>query len=76
MKCYLHLGDDTLDRAKEYHTIAIACSAYRRQAEALALHGQCLTAALHIAPSRDQLQEYPDYTLTLNERGILVRSRA
>lgn len=44
-------------------------------ARELARYGQSIEASIHIADNRDELDEYPDYVLSLGSRGGLVKER-
>jgi len=73
---YLRIGDDTLDEALRFAQKVDAVSEYRRVAKELAQYGQAIDASLHIAPSRAEVVEYPDFVLSLNESGRVVTEQA
>lgn len=69
MRYFLRIGDDSLDDAKPYPTKRGAVDAYRAVAEELARYGQSIEASLHIAPNRGEINEYPDFVMSLGPRG-------
>jgi hypothetical protein len=73
---YLRIGDDTLEEALRFAQKVDAVSEYRRVAKELAQYGQAIDASLHIAPSRAEVVEYPDFVLSLNESGRVVTEQA
>jgi len=73
---YLRIGDDTLEEALRFAKKVDAVSEYRRVAKELAQYGQAIDASLHIAPSRAEVVEYPDFVLSLNESGRVVTEQA
>jgi len=73
---YLRLGSDDLDQARRYRTRAATVAAYAYAARELAQYGQDLAASVHQAPSRAELDEYPDLVLSLGPRGGLRVERA
>ena len=73
---YLRIGDDTLEEALRFAQKVDAVSEYRRVAKELAQYGQAIDATLHIAPSRAEVVEYPDFVLSLNESGRVVTEQA
>jgi len=73
---YLRIGDDTLEEALRFTQKVDAVSEYRRVAKELAQYGQAIDASLHIAPSRAEVVEYPDFVLSLNESGRVVTEQA
>lgn len=68
---YLRIGDDTLEEARCYRTLADAVQVFRAEAGDLARFGQGLAATIHIAGCRAEIVEYPDYFLELGDRGGL-----
>lgn len=76
MNCYLRLGDDYLSAAKRFRSIAAARAHYLGIARSLVRHGQRIDATVHIAPSRDEVAEYPDLVLSIGPRGGLRVERA
>jgi hypothetical protein len=75
-RCYLREGADYLDDARPFASIRAARDAYATSARELARYGQAHDASIHIATSRDELAEYPDYVLTLGPRGGVRMERA
>lgn len=73
---YLRIGDDTLEEALRFTQKTDAIAEFRRVAEELAQYGQAIDASLHIAPSRAEVVEYPDFVLSLNESGRVVTEQA
>ena len=66
---YLRIGDDDLDQARAYRTRAAAIDAFAEVARELDRFGQEIEASIHLAPCRDQINEYPDFVLSLGPRG-------
>ena len=73
---YLRIGDDTLEEALRFTQKVDAIDEFRRVAEELAQYDQAIYASLHIAPSRAEVVEYPDFVLSLNESGRVVTEQA
>ena len=73
---YLRIGDDTLEEAQRFSKKSDAINAYKCVAKELAFYGQAIDASIHIAPTRDEVVEYPDYVLSLNENGRVVTEQA
>lgn len=73
--CYLRVGDDYLDDATRCPSIAYAKAEFMATAQELDRYGQRIEASIHIADSKDELCEYPDYVLALGPRGGLVCQR-
>lgn len=71
MKTYLRIGSDYLEDAKRYPSKRAALAAFREVAEELARYGQRIEASLHYANNKEELAEYPDYTVALGPRGGL-----
>lgn len=69
MTYFLRYQGDFLEEAEPYRTKAEAISAFRATAEELARYDQRIEATIHIASSEDDLQEYPDFVVTLGPRG-------
>jgi hypothetical protein len=74
--CFLREGSDYLADAVEHGTIASAQDSYLRSAKELAGYGQKHDATIHIAKSVEELNEYPDYVLSLGPKGGLVCQKA
>lgn len=68
-KYFLRIGDDTLESARPYRTKAAALAAFADVALDLWRYGQRVTASIHMAPSLDDVVEYPDLVLNLGPRG-------
>lgn len=68
-RLYLRIGADQLDQAAEHSSIADAKAEFGEVANELRRYGQPIDATLHIAESRDECDEYPDYVLSLGPRG-------
>ena len=68
---YLVIGSDTLDQAVRHDSIRAASLAFQRVAEDLDRFDQRVEGAIHLAPSRDAIVEYPDRVLSLGPRGGL-----
>jgi hypothetical protein len=75
-KFFLRVGADSLDRAIAYRSRAAAIAAFRAVAGELDRYGQSIEATVHIAPSRDLVDEYPDFVLSLGPRGGVRVDRA
>jgi hypothetical protein len=71
MKCYLRIGDDYLTDAKRYRSKREACDVFREVAEDLGRFEQSVDGWIHYANNTDELQEYPDFFLSLGPRGGL-----
>ena len=68
-RLYLRIGDDSFEAAAEHSSLRDAKAEYREVAEELDRYGQRIDASVHIAESRDECAEYPDYVLSLGPRG-------
>ena len=80
MRYYLTLGAplDGLDSAPWFYTRQDAVSAfcdYAREGMRTGLD-EHPTGAIHAAPSRDELDEYPDWILSIGPRGGVRVDRA
>ena len=74
--CYLRFGAEYLEDAERYASIARAVKAYRRYAKAALSHGSTPDdASIHIAAAHEELQEYPDWMLSVGPRGGLLKER-
>ena len=76
MPYYLRIGSDYLDQAVGFTSRAAALGEFHATARELDRYGQRVEASLHIADSRSDLQEYPDFVLRLGPRGGLRCERA
>jgi hypothetical protein len=76
-RCYLRVGDDTLEEAKFFRTFGRACDSFKWQADELAQYEQHLTASVHFVARKGDpdLTDYPDRVLSLGPRGGLVIER-
>ena len=73
---FLRIGSDAVEEALRFANKPDAVAEYRRVANELAQYGQAIDASLHIAPSRAEVVEYPDFVLSLNENGRVVTEQA
>lgn len=73
--CYLRIGSDYLEDAVRHPSLGSAKEAYRRVAYQLNGLGQSIEASIHLANSKDDLAEYPDFVLSLGPLGGLVCQR-
>lgn len=76
MPYYLRMGSDYLDQAVGFTTKSAALDEFEETARELDRYGQSIEASLHIADSRRDLQEYPDFVLSLGPHGGLRCERA
>lgn len=74
--CYLRMGNDPLEEAILFPSIAEACDEFLDTARELARYGQRIEASIHIADNFYEVAEYPDYVLALGPRGGLKKERA
>lgn len=75
MICFLRIGDDYPDDATRCPSIAYAKAEFAAAATELDRYGQRIEASIHIAASKDELSEYPDYVLSLGPRGGIHMER-
>lgn len=75
MKCYLMYAGTLWPEYEAHKSIGDAKAEFLSAATQLDNFGQHLEASLHIAASEDQINEYPDYTLSLGKRGALKCER-
>jgi hypothetical protein len=73
---FLRIGSDYLEEAAAYRRKSSAVAVFAEQARELARYDQRLEASIHIADSRDELAEYPDFVLSLGPRGGVRVERA
>lgn len=66
---FLRIDNDSLDDAVPFNTLRGAKARFRVVASELARYGQSCVATVHFARRRSELNEYPDYMLTLGPRG-------
>lgn len=76
MKCFLSYSTDYLDDAVYFSSVVQAVEDFRLCAEDLARFEQKIEATIHIAPTREEVVEYPDYVLSLGPRGGVKKERA
>ena len=69
--CYLRYQFDSLANAKMHASMASACSEFLKTAKDLDRYGQRIESSIHIAATKEELDEYPDYVLSLGPRGGL-----
>lgn len=74
--CYLRYESDSLDNAEMHASMASACSKFLKTAKDLDRYGQRIEASIHIAAAKEELNEYPDYVLSLGPRGGLRKQTA
>ena len=68
MAYYLRIGRDYLDQAERHATLGDAKAEFREAAAELLRYGQRLEASVHIGKSKSELDEYPDYVLSVGPR--------
>ena len=66
---FVRIDNDYLEDAKAFQTKSGAVAYFRRTAQELYQYGQSCSATIHIAPRRADVVEYPDFVLSLGERG-------
>lgn len=76
MKTFLRVGTDTLEQCGEFATQKAAIAEFGIIARELDRYGQAIDGALHFAPSRALIVEYPDRVLSLTARGAIKVERA
>ena len=69
--CFLREGSDYLEDARRMPSLAAAKEEFRLAAEELIGYGQPHEATIHIAKTKEELVEYPDFVLSLGPRGGL-----
>jgi len=70
MKCFLCFAS-IYPEYEQFNSIGDAKASFLETARELDRYGQSITASLHIAKSEDEIQEYPDFVLSLTKRGNL-----
>lgn len=75
-KYFLRMGSDCLSDAKPYKTKKAAIEAFSEVALDLGRYGQSIEATIHIAPSIDDVNEYPDFVLSLGPKNGIKCERA
>lgn len=76
MKCYLYYTGSPYTHPAPFRSITEAKEDFLASARELDRLGQRCEATIHIAPTREQMDEYPDYVLSLTARGNLRCERA
>ncbi|HDR9280180.1 TPA: hypothetical protein QDB45_001702 [Burkholderia vietnamiensis] len=77
MAYFLRMGGDYLEDAVKHTTKADAIASFRQTNEELDRFGNTpLDGSIHIADSKDDLAEYPDYVLAMGPRGGIRVERA
>lgn len=69
---FLVLMHDRLDESVPYASKAAAVREFRAVARELARYGHGVEASIHVAGSRDELNEYPNWVLSVGVRGGIV----
>ena len=70
----IYLNDGTSltgPRYRQFDSLKDAKAQFLRDAKELARYGQVYEVSLHLASSVEQIQEYPDYALSLGPKGGL-----
>lgn len=75
---WLRVGSDPIDSplVRQHPSRRAAVAAFAAAARELARYGQTLEASLHYAATREELDEYPDYALSIGPRGGIRVERA
>ena len=76
MNCYLQYAGEYPDQAIRCHSISRAVAHFTETAHELYRFEQRITASIHIAESRDEIAEYPDYVLSVGPNGGIRKERA
>ncbi|WP_396329416.1 hypothetical protein [Burkholderia anthina] len=77
MAYFLRMGGDYLDDAVKHTTKADAIASFRQTNEELDRFGNTpLDGSIHVASSKDDLAEYPDFVLSMGPRGGVRVERA
>lgn len=66
---FLQFQSGTPEKPERHASLKDAKAAFLEVATELAQHGQSIVATVHIAPTRYEIAEYPDYALSLGPRG-------
>jgi hypothetical protein len=79
MRCYLYYAGSAFEKPEPYRSLGEAKDAFLRTARHLDRFGQRCEATLHLRDERihdePKCAEYPDWTLSLTERGNLKCER-
>lgn len=70
--CYLRIGADDITEAQRCISVAAAKREFGRVARDLARFGQAIEGTIHIADSRWDVAEYPDFVLRLSDSGGVI----
>lgn len=74
--CYLRIGSDYLEDASRCQSVNHAVDKYRSMVDEFNRFGNTPPeASIHIAKSKDELQEYPDFVLSAGPRGGVRKER-
>lgn len=73
--CFLCFAGDYLEDATKCRSIEYAKGEFLATAKELDRFGQRIEASIHIADTRAEIAEYPDYVLSLGPRGGLKVER-
>jgi hypothetical protein len=73
---WLCLERDTLEQSSPHASLKLARDEFERYARPLERIGQMLTASVHLAPTRKEIAEYPDFVLSVGPRGGIKVERA
>lgn len=73
---FLRMGDEYVIEAKPHKTKKSAIEAFSEVAIELARYDQKIEATIHIAPSIDDVNEYPDFILSLGPKNGIKCERA
>ena len=66
---WLMFSGETEDDAVRYRTKREAIADYAGAAQELARYGQTIDGCIYVARMRDEIVDYPDFTLSLGPRG-------
>lgn len=69
MAYYLRIGDASIEDAERHLTLGDAKASFMEAANELYSYGQPIEASVHIADRKSNVDEYPDYVLSLGPRG-------
>lgn len=73
---WLCLERDALEQSSPHASLKLARDEFERYAQPLERIGQMLTASVHLAPTRKEIAEYPDFVLSVGPRGGIKVERA
>lgn len=69
--CFLRVGNDPLEQAQRFSSMAAALRRYEAIARDLDRFGQAIEASIHFTNSLAEIVEYPEYVLSLGPNGGL-----